>query len=169
MLLLGSVLASAALAIFGDRTPSGGSAVEVAPRPDPAAATAPPPNSGKRKRAVDILALQPRATLIGHDAPTEPPGLFGTNTMFAAAAPPASIDETPAAPVVPPLPFIYLGKKYENAKWEVYLAIGDQTYFVREGSVIDQAYVVNAIKPPTMTLTFLPLKQMQNLTIGGDE
>ena len=74
-----------------------------------------------------------------------------------------------SAPATPPLPFTYLGKKFENGKWEVFLAIGERTYFVRDGSVIDGTYVVNAIKPPTLILTFLPQKEMQTLTIGAEQ
>lgn len=169
LVLLGvAALGAAGLAVFGDRTPSGTATVEAAPR----AAKAPEPAgqpARRGKHAAEILALQPRATLIGHDVPTHPPSLFGSD-MF--AKPPAAEDksaatEPPAGP--PPLPFTYLGKKYENATWEVFLAIGDQTYFVREGSVIDQTYAVNSIRPPILTLTFLPMKQLQTMTIGGDE
>lgn len=170
LILLGvAALGAAGLAIFGDRTPSGTATVEAAPRAARTAEPAAQPARRAAKHAAEILALQPRATLIGHDVPTHPPSLFGSD-MFA-KAPPAedrsAAAEPPAGP--PPLPFTYLGKKYENATWEVFLAIGDNTYFVREGSVIDQAYVVNSIRPPILTLTFLPMKQIQTMTIGGDE
>lgn len=165
LILLGvAALGAAGLAIFGDRTPSGTATVEAAPR----AAKAPEP-ARRAKHAAEILALQPRATLIGHDVPTHPPSLFGSD-MFAkqpTVEDKSAAAEPPSGP--PPLPFTYLGKKYENATWEVFLAIGDQTYFVREGSVIDQIYAVNSIRPPILTLTFLPLKQLQTMTIGGDE
>jgi hypothetical protein len=163
------LIISAWLAIFGDKTPSDRTA-EPAPRqssagtPPPAARNTAVKSLDKRKHPVAILALQSRATLIGRNE-TQSPEIFAGAV---APPPPAPVEDVPAlAPTLPPLPFTYLGKKYENAKWEVYLAIGDQTYFAREGSVIEQIYAVNSIRPPTMTFTFLPMKKMQTLTIGG--
>jgi len=164
LLLFGGLAVSAGIAIFGDRTPTAPATVEAAPHSAPA-----PARSGERKHAAPaILALTPRQDLIGHAPPTEPPSLFGTRALFEAQSEPAK-DTAPAVDAVPPLPFTYLGKKFENGKWEIFLAIGDKTYFVREGSVIDSTYVVNAIRPPTMTLTFLPMKEMQTLSIGADQ
>lgn len=161
LLMAAGVVASAALAVFGDRAPSGSATVEAAPH----AASAQP--QAKRKRAPMILALQPRAGLIAHDYPKEPPALFGipaASQAAAEAAPPMAA----AASEEPAMPFTYLGKKFENGKWEVYLAIGDKTYFAREGSVLDDTYVVNAIRPPVLTLTFIPKKQVMSLIIGGE-
>jgi hypothetical protein len=166
LLLFGSLAVSAAVAVFGDRTPNGGTAtVEAAPRTAPAAPV--PPRASKHP-APTILALVPRRDLIGHEPPTEPPALFGTRALFEKQPEPVA-DAASSAPATPPLPFTYLGKKFENGKWEVFLAIGERTYFVRDGSVIDGTYVVNAIKPPNLTLTFLPQKEMQTLTIGAEQ
>lgn len=156
---------SAALAIFGDRAPSGGPAVEAAPRRSSVTQAA--PDKGKHPDAA-VLALIPRPDLIDHGFPDQPPSLFGGKSLTAAPAASEAGDAGAAPPEVPALPFSYLGKKYQDAKWEVYLAIGDQTYIVREGSVINQTYAVNAIRPPTLTLTYLPKKQMQTMTIGDE-
>ena len=167
LLMIGSVVLSAGVAIFGDRTPNnGGAIVEAAPRAVPSAA--PARATDRKHAAVPILALVPRRELIDHAPPSEPPALFGTRALFEKQAEPAEA-AAPAAPATPPLPFTYLGKKFENGKWEIFLAIGERTYFVREGSVIDGTYVVNAIKPPSMILTFLPQKEMQTLTIGAEQ
>ncbi len=72
----------------------------------------------------------------------------------------------PPKPTAPPLPFTYLGKKQENGKWEAYLARGGDTYVVREHSMIDSTYRAEAITPTTVTITYLPLKQVQKLAIG---
>ena len=166
------LIVSSWLAIFGDKTPSDRT-VEPAARQSsagtaaPAVRAAPAKPQDKRKRPITVLALQPRAALIGRNE-TTPSGIFAGELVVPPPLPPArDVPPPPPAPSLPPLPFTYLGKKYENGKWEVYLGIGDQTYFAREGSVIEQNYAVNAIRPPTMTFTFLPLKQMQTLTIGG--
>jgi hypothetical protein len=51
--------------------------------------------------------------------------------------------------------------------WEVFLARGgDRTYVVRNQTVIEGVYRVDAIAPPTLKLTYLPLNQVQQLNIG---
>ena len=39
-------------------------------------------------------------------------------------------------------------------------------YIVRDNMVIDGAYRVDAITPPTLKLTYLPLNQVQQINIG---
>lgn len=70
------------------------------------------------------------------------------------------------APVAPALPFQYLGKKLEAEAWEVYLGQGEQTYIVREGQVLNGMYRVDKIAPPTLALTYIPLGEVQTLSIG---
>jgi hypothetical protein len=53
-----------------------------------------------------------------------------------------------------------------DGAWEVYLARPDRTYVARVGTVIDGMYRVDAIAPPTLTVTYLPLNQVQQLNIG---
>jgi hypothetical protein len=162
ILMIGGLAASAALAVFGDRTPGGSATVEAMPHAAGPAAASPV----RHKRAAMILALQPRDKLIAHAFPDQPPTLFG---VPAAGPAPAADPVAAAEPEAPVMPFLYLGKKFENGKWEVYLAIGDQTYFAREGSVLDQTYVVNAIRPPLLTLTYMPKQQRQTVMIGGED
>jgi hypothetical protein len=68
--------------------------------------------------------------------------------------------------MAPALPFAYLGKAVSNGEWEVFLTRGDQTLIVRNKMVIDGVYRVESIEPPGLTLTYLPLKQVQQLNIG---
>ncbi|MCC2956584.1 hypothetical protein LK542_13270, partial [Massilia sp. IC2-477] len=70
------------------------------------------------------------------------------------------------APTAPPLPFTFIGKSLQDGAWEIYLARGDRTYLVRENTVIDGTYRVDAVRPPVLTLTYLPLNQVQQLNIG---
>ncbi len=72
----------------------------------------------------------------------------------------------PSKPVAPPIPFSYLGKKFENGVWEAYLARGSETYVVRDQTLIDGIYRAETVRPPILTLLYLPLKQIQTLTIG---
>jgi hypothetical protein len=74
-----------------------------------------------------------------------------------AAAPP---------PMAPPLPFAYIGKAVADGAWEVYLARADKTYVVRNQTVIDGTYRVERIAPPLMSVTYLPLNQLQQINIG---
>ena len=43
---------------------------------------------------------------------------------------------------------------------------GDKTLIVKTGDIVDGVYRVDAIAPPVMTLTYLPLNQMQQMNIG---
>ncbi|UUZ55500.1 hypothetical protein LP419_07470 [Massilia sp. H-1] len=72
----------------------------------------------------------------------------------------------PPPPMAPPLPFTFLGKAVADGSWEVYLARGDKTFIVRDKTVIEGMYRVDAITPPNLTLTYLPLNQVQQLNIG---
>ena len=177
-IMIAGVAGSAALAIFGDRTP-GRAAVEPAARVEAArpvdrdaelGAAVPPSadrsaDKGQARAPTMILALRPRADLLGRASRD----LFASQTFDPPPPPPPPVAKQAASapPSPPPMPFTYLGKKLEDARWEVYLAIGDHTYFVREGSVVERDYAVNAIKPPVLTMTYLPMKQMQTLQIGG--
>ncbi|MET0855151.1 MAG: hypothetical protein ABWY27_00260 [Telluria sp.] len=69
-------------------------------------------------------------------------------------------------PTAPPLPFTFLGKAVEKGEWEVFLARGAETLIVRNKTVIDGVYRVDAIAPPAMTFTYLPMNQVQQLNIG---
>jgi hypothetical protein len=175
-LAMGAALAvAAALAIFGDKSAD----VEVAEPVRTAAAPARvAPKASERSASTSaanaaILRLVPRAELIGatgEGAFQEAGGVFqGQNwnpppPMAAAEA--AGPPSPPPAPTAPPLPFTVLGKGLADGAWEVYLARPDRTYVARVGTVIDGMYRIDAIAPPTMTITYLPLNQVQQLNIG---
>ncbi len=119
-----------------------------------------------------ILALINRDVLIGSASAEKkiaPASLFASQSWVPPPPPLKVIALPPPAPVAPPLPFSFLGKKNEDGQWEVYLARGEQTFIVRLQSVIENNYRVDAIKPPMLTLTYLPLNQVQTLTIGGTD
>ena len=85
----------------------------------------------------------------------------------ATAAERAAANAPPPPPVAPPLPFNYFGKAVQDGAWEVYLARGDKTYVVRNSTVIDGAYRIDRIAPPLLTVTYLPLNQVQQINIGA--
>lgn len=180
-----ALVGAALLAAFGDRSPNGAIA-EPVERPATAALVrtavpvpAPVPvvpaaRAGEAPAGQQVLALVPRDVLIGdsdaafgqaqngagpfahHDWTPPPP-----------PPPPPQPAPPPPPPTAPPLPFTFIGKSVGDGAWEVYLARGDRTYVVREkGAVIDGTYRVESIAPPVLTLTYLPLNQVQQLNIG---
>ena len=179
-LLLGAALAGAVLlAIFGDRSPEVevAEAVERAPRPRAAspvrsalaAATAgATPAAAQGSGGARILALIPREVLVGDSEAgfrQAENGVFGRQD-WTPPPPPPQPAPPPAPPSAPPLPFTFIGKAVANGAWEVYLTRGDRTYVVHDKSLIDGTYRVDAIAPPLLTLTYLPLNQVQQLNIG---
>ena len=120
-----------------------------------------PAKPTKPNKVGAIAGLQPNNN-IPHEA------LFDSQTWDPPPPPPPK-PGPPPPPVAPPLPYVVIGKKLEDQAWEVYLTRGEQTFIARENLVIENQYRVDSIKPPTMTLTYLPLNQTQTLTIGGND
>jgi len=168
-----ALVAAAGLVVFGDNTPDGAIAepVERAQAPAPRAAAVSARDAGKAG-APAILALLPRETLIGSEdrfgQDEEKSAVFGRQDWTPPPPPPSPAQALPPPPPpsAPPLPFTYIGKSLQDGAWEIYLARGDRTYLVREAAVIDGSYRVDAIRPPVLTLTYLPLNQVQQLNIG---
>lgn len=170
LILFGSLVVAAWLALFGDKTPSDPTAVVAVAvdrrradgRSLPATASA-----EEKVLKLEVAALIPRAQLI----PSAADG-HAYRDLFAPLswAPPPPRPERSANPppaMAPPLPFVYLGKKLEAGQWEAYLGNGEQVFIVREGMTLAGIYKVKAVRPPTLTLIYLPLKQSQTIPIGG--
>lgn len=172
VILAASLVGAAWLALFDDKTPDDeiAQAVTGDARPaiahDAARPVATAPAQEKTRRDVTLLVLQPRDQLIG-GARTDAraTAIFDSQSWMPAAAPPPP-PPAPAPASAPPLPYTYLGKKVEDGSWEVYLAHGEQTYVVREKTVIEGIYQVQSIAPPVLLLTYLPLKQIHTISIG---
>jgi hypothetical protein len=178
-----ALVVAAGFAIFGDKTPAGavvGSTAGVrsanrpsAPAESRAASTpAPAPASTSAGSTLSsdvvILRLEPRETLLSGEAHGEGATAFGAQNWNPPPPPPLPPQKLPPPPppMAPALPFAYLGKAVSNGEWEVFLSRGDQTLIVRNKMVIDGMYRVESIDPPGLTLTYLPLKQVQQLNIG---
>jgi hypothetical protein len=149
--------------------------VEAAPRAAGAnragrGADAAPAAGTENGSIVSIGALRSRQQLFG-SAGSGHHELFGSQTWAPAlpsvAPAGAEVPPLPSAPMAPNLPFTYIGKQASNGAWEVYLAHGDETVIVHDKSVIDATYRVDAIKPPVLTLMYLPLKLVQTIDIGS--
>jgi hypothetical protein len=165
---LGMAAAVAVLAglLLFDRPPADAEIAEAVVRPAPAAPVRAPAQDARAPGAgPDIGTLVPRDQLIGE--PGDGPDVFGSHNWNPPPPPAPPVQNLPPpAPVAPPLPFSVLGKAAAAGGLEVYLARGDKTLIVRKGDVVDGVYRVDAIAPPMMTLTYLPLNQVQQMNIG---
>lgn len=192
-LIMGAALVgAAALVAFGDRNPDSGVAEPVAravPAVDPGLAqraqapavlpsavpsptTAPLEERAQAagvKAAPHILRLLPRHALVASKGSTKGADVFGSRDWTPPPPPPPKpvAPPPPPPPTAPPLPFTLIGKANENGAWEVYLTRAGKTYIVKPKTVIDGTYRVDAIAPPLLTLTYLPLNQVQQLNIGA--
>ena len=129
--------------------------VEAFDRQDAAPARA----SGAEPR---ILALAPRV-------PIAEGGTLFASTSWVAPPGKAAPPPPPPPPVAPALPFKYVGKQRSGDGWQVFVARGDQVIVIGAGDAVEGMYRVDAIKPPTMTLTYIPLNEEQTLSIGDAE
>lgn len=187
LLLFGLLGIAAWLAFFGDRTPedraSSGIVQPAMPAragrgsaalPAPQASAGTPAGragqgAGQDLPVPEVAALIPRDQLIPGRAGNDPErDLFPSLNWVPPPVVPAMPDKPPP-PMAPPLPFVYLGKKFESGQWEIYLGRGEDVFIAREGVTIDGQYRVKGISPPRATLVYLPLKQVQTMDIGGGE
>lgn len=173
------------LAVFGDKTPSGSALAPAASsplerpaaRPAPSlpavaaqAATAQAPSETGSPDALEILVPRSQLILARKTDPRTPAPLFASGSWTPPPPPAKPVLPLPApAPTAPALPFTFVGKKLEAGVWEVFLARGEQSFVVREGSVIENTYRVNTIAPPNLSLSYLPLGHTQSLSIGASE
>ena len=124
--------------------------------------------TARQENGIQILVLRPRAELISAGAGRRD-GLFASRPWGAAIQAKSSPPPPPPPPSAPPLPFAYLGKQVSVGQIEVYLTQGDRVIVAHEHTVIDGTYRIDSIRPPMMVLTYLPLKQTQQLAIGVSE
>ncbi|PRC92696.1 hypothetical protein [Solimicrobium silvestre] len=177
-------VAAAGLAIFGDKspadhvvepvaraattmTPSHDQTLLAAINSDTRASKNTPSSDGAKPEPV-ILVLLTREEAMHKIVSTNNSTLFG-NQNWLPPAPPPPKPVPPPPPTAPSMPFTYLGKKMEDGVWEVYLARGDTIAIVHTNSLIEATYRVDSITPPTLTMTYLPLKQTQTITVGDAE
>jgi hypothetical protein len=163
-----ALVLAAGLLAFGDRSPQG-EVAEAVERPGVAPAGGTRSTTAPVKPVPVIARLVPRDILIGTGLSGKA-GVGGADSLFGrqdwTPSPPPPKPAPPAPPSAPPLPFTVIGKSLEDGKWEVYLASGERTHIANEGAVLDGAWRIERIAPPLMTLTYLPLNQVQQLNIG---
>jgi hypothetical protein len=144
--------------------PSGKSVIRSSTLIEPESQVAPQSQTAHMEAEVQILPLQPRVDLMGVNTMHESDGLFSRKSWM--PPPKLAISAPPPPPTAPPLPFTYLGKQTADGLMEVYLARGNEIFIVRDKTVIQNTYRVESIKPPTLSLVYLPLNEIQRLSIG---
>lgn len=87
--------------------------------------------------------------------------------LFFVPQPPSPRPPKPEPPRAPPLPFTYMGTMLENDQLTVFLTREHKSYVVHAGDVLDGQYHVDAINPPLMEITYMPLNEKQSLNIGA--
>jgi len=163
--LWATLLAAAVALVAGDqRGTNTARVVEAVPRATPVPEKAGPSRVTESRNEPMIDEIRPRK------APAEPANAFTARDWRPPPPPPAAAPPGPVAapaPVAPPLPFKVLGKKLEDGQWQVFLADATMVHVVRAQDTVDARYRVVEIRPPTMTLLYVPLGQRQVLQIGG--
>jgi hypothetical protein len=165
-----ALLVSAGLAAFGDKEPEG-EIVESVERASPAPAAVPvQPAVQAADGGTQVMRLIPRGELIGQDGDGDG-SVFGTHSWNPPPPepPPPGPAQEPPPPTAPPIPFTFIGKALGDGRWEVYVAQGEQVQVVRTGDTVAGAWRIDAVAPPVMTVTYLPLGQQQQMDIGANE
>ena len=128
----------------------------------PGQRTAEPHKGSNDSESVMILPIRERGPLI------QAADSFAPHEWSPPPPPPPKPAPTPA-PVAPPIPYAVLGKQAADGVWQVFLGRQDQVFIVKQGDTLESSYRIEEIKPPALTLTYVPLNQRQVLAIGGNE
>lgn len=119
---------------------------------------------------VDVLEIRPRAAggREGQDdalfAAVLPEVQSGRGATAPAAAP-VAVAAVPAA--APAAPFRVLGRFADAQRNVVFLEQRDKNLVVGVGDTIDGQYKVEGISTTTLTLRYLPMDQVQTISLGG--
>ncbi|MES2742569.1 MAG: hypothetical protein V4754_16720 [Pseudomonadota bacterium] len=71
-----------------------------------------------------------------------------------------------AASGAPPLPFQFLGRFVDDGQAAYFLQAGERNVVARVGEQVDDSYRLDSASDDTLTFTYLPLKQQQQLLVG---
>lgn len=103
------------------------------------------------------------ADTVSDMAQKEPP-IFHAQTWN---PPPPKVVKKEEPPKAPPWPYTYLGQQFTGGVWWVYLMLGEETRAIKKDQVLDGKYRIEKIDPPHLSVTFLPLNEVQTVTIGA--
>ncbi len=111
---------------------------------------------------VTLLALRPRQ-MKAAVSPAAP------ERKVVRASPSVSAPAVVPQAVVPAPVLTYLGKRYADGRWEVFVSHHEDMLILRDGDAIDGMYRVDFIRPPTMGLAHRTLDQKLLIDIGSAE
>lgn len=165
LVLIALLVATVAFIVF-DRQYSQSPAIVDAALPRP-----------KAQAAADAAAVTPQEQADGsmilpirsRSAAATIDDAFATRDWRPPPPPPPKVAAQAPVMVAPALPYTVIGKKLEDGAWQVFLRRDERILVVKTSDTIDDAYRVDDIRPPVMTITYLPLQQRQTLPIGGAE
>jgi hypothetical protein len=168
-LIFGALLATGLAAIFAPSPqdtvqPVGHDNAALVNKPVERIAAVSTPDAEKTPDAPPNAAMAPKKRFSLADKPKD---------LFYIEAPPkpvavrAAPEPPPPPPMAPPLPYVYMGKSVAHGQVSVFLTRNDKPYVARQGDVLDGQYRIDAINPPILELTYLPLEQKQMLNIGA--
>ncbi|MFK0092136.1 hypothetical protein [Pseudomonas sp. NPDC090592] len=72
-----------------------------------------------------------------------------------------------AAPTAPELPFQFIGRMGNNDDLQIFLQSGEKLYVVRQGDIIEDTYRLDRVSAEELRLVYLPLHQLQTLSVGS--
>jgi len=179
LVLMLPVLAVAGyLALFGDKTPTGGAAMPTERHAGPLAAgvrsdVTAPAATGQSAQAVAASGAElPLRARIRQSLDAgaggnlfAPPVNVAAQQQAAAAAAAAAADE---GPPVPAPGFTYIGRMFRGGNWWVFLDKNGQTYVAFPGTEID-GFRVDSIKSDMIQLYHVPSKSTHIIPIEGDK
>ena len=156
--LLGAALALTLAAVAA--TNGQGEADDAIVRPDALRTRHPQQERSAEDQPAGTLVL---AKLNREALPEDVRDMFAAKSWYVAPRPMKA-----AKPTAPPVPFVYIGKLAEQGeKAVIILARQNRTYTVSEGDVLDHDYRIDEVRPPVLTLTYLPLNIKQTIQIGA--
>ncbi|MBN3787833.1 hypothetical protein [Burkholderia sp. Ac-20353] len=144
-------------------------AAAAAPASQPASSAAAMSAASAAAAAVPLEKLAALRTPVSVEAAHDP---FTASSWLPPPPPvvvPALPETRPAPPSAPPVPFAYVGElDAKAAKPQVFLSNGEQLLIVSPGDVIDGQYRVESVSESNVVLTYLPLNQIQVVSIPGE-
>lgn len=128
----------------------------VAPAPER------PASAGSETLRLD--RLRPHAPL--PDDTASPPPLFNVQS-WQPPPPPPPPPAPPEVPRAPPFPYAYLGGLSDDSGRTAFFNRADRVLAVRAGATVDGSFRVDHLDETSMTVTYVPLNQTQQLVLGA--
>lgn len=91
---------------------------------------------------------------------------FRAGSWDAASAGPGRVARR-APPAAPPLPFRFVGRVYQGATTQLYLARGDKLYSVKQGDTLDGQYLVESVSGTSITFLHRPSGTRQIMRLAA--